>query len=98
MKILHEAHRDLEIFMLDREVLRVKSYLTDKMSDYVYNGKRSTNGRMIFRDTNKPPFTVLLGFWFSPECDFVRNSIMYSQKYVNGAVRLQLYKGNGEYR
>ncbi|XP_076183959.1 argininosuccinate synthase [Ptiloglossa arizonensis] len=71
MKILHEAHRDLEIFMLDREVLRVKSYLTDKMSDYVYNG-----------------------FWFSPECDFVRNSIMYSQKYVNGAVRLQLYKGN----
>nr|XP_033323222.1 argininosuccinate synthase isoform X1 [Megalopta genalis]XP_033323223.1 argininosuccinate synthase isoform X2 [Megalopta genalis] len=70
-KILHEVHQDLEIFVLDREVLRIKSYLTDKMSDYVYNG-----------------------FWFSPECDFVRNSILYSQKYVNGTVRLQLYKGH----
>ncbi|XP_029165087.1 argininosuccinate synthase [Nylanderia fulva] len=70
-KILHTAHQDLEVFILDREVLRIKSYLTDKMSNYVYNG-----------------------FWFSPECDFVRNSIQYSQKYVNGTVKLQLYKGN----
>lgn len=70
-KILHVAHQDLEVFALDREVLRVKSYLTDRMSDYVYNG-----------------------FWFSPECNFVRESILYSQKYVNGTVRLQLYKGN----
>ncbi|XP_031836904.1 argininosuccinate synthase [Nomia melanderi] len=70
-KILYEAHQDLEIFLLDREVLRVKSYLATKMSDYVYNG-----------------------LWFSPECDFVRNSILYSQKYVNGTVRLGLYKGN----
>ncbi|PBC27168.1 Argininosuccinate synthase [Apis cerana cerana] len=69
--ILYKAHQDLEIFILDREVLRIKSYLTNKMSDYVYNG-----------------------FWFSPEFDFVRNSILYSQKYVNGTVRLQLYKGN----
>ena len=35
------------------------------------------------------------GFWFSPECDFVRNGILYSQKYVTGTVRLQLYKGTG---
>ncbi|XP_017763901.1 PREDICTED: argininosuccinate synthase [Eufriesea mexicana] len=70
-KILHEAHQDLEIYLLDREVLRLKSYLSNKMSDYVYNG-----------------------FWFSPECDFVRNSILYSQKYVTGSVRLQLFKGN----
>ncbi|XP_076302148.1 LOW QUALITY PROTEIN: argininosuccinate synthase-like [Lasioglossum baleicum] len=70
-KILHEAHQDLEIFLLDREVLRLKCYLSNKMSDYVYNG-----------------------FWFSPECDFVRNSILYSQKYVTGSVRLQLFKGN----
>ncbi|CAK9809395.1 Argininosuccinate synthase [Anthophora plagiata] len=70
-KILYEAHQDLESFILDREVLRVKSYLSNKMSDYVYNG-----------------------FWFSPECDFVRNSILYSQKYVTGTVKLELYKGN----
>ncbi|KOC60492.1 Argininosuccinate synthase [Habropoda laboriosa] len=70
-KILYEAHLDLETFILDREVLRVKSYLTNKMSDYVYNG-----------------------FWFSPECDFVRNGILHSQKYVTGTVKLELYKGN----
>ncbi|GAB1864808.1 Argininosuccinate synthase [Camponotus japonicus] len=70
-KILYVAHQDLEVFILDREILRIKSYLTDKMSDYVYNG-----------------------FWFSPECEFVRESIQHSQKYVNGIVRLQLYKGN----
>lgn len=38
-KILYEAHLDLEVYLLDREVLRVKSYLADKMADYVYNGK-----------------------------------------------------------
>lgn len=37
-KILHEAHKDLEIFLLDKEILRLKFYLSDKMSDYVYNG------------------------------------------------------------
>lgn len=71
VRILHVAHQDLEVFTLDREVLRIKSYLAEKMSDYVYNG-----------------------FWFSPECDFVRESIQHSQKYVNGTVKLQLYKGN----
>ena len=37
-RILYEAHQDLEIYCLDREVLRVKSFLADKMADYVYNG------------------------------------------------------------
>lgn len=37
-RILFEAHQDLEIYCLDREILRVKSYLADKMADYVYNG------------------------------------------------------------
>uniref|UniRef100_A0A182N639 Argininosuccinate synthase n=1 Tax=Anopheles dirus TaxID=7168 RepID=A0A182N639_9DIPT len=36
--VLHCAHRDLEIYCLDREVLRVKKYLADRMADYVYNG------------------------------------------------------------
>lgn len=70
-KILFDAHQDLEVFMLDREVLRVKSYLTDKMSDYVYNG-----------------------YWFSPECEFVKSSILCSQKYVTGTVRVRLFRGN----
>lgn len=37
-KILYEAHQDLEVYCLDREILRVKSYLTEKMAEYVYNG------------------------------------------------------------
>lgn len=37
--VLQQAHLDLEAMCLDREVLRVKTYLRDKMADYVYNGK-----------------------------------------------------------
>ncbi|EDS38293.1 argininosuccinate synthase [Culex quinquefasciatus] len=36
--ILHVAHRDLEVYCLDREIFRVKSFLSSKMADYVYNG------------------------------------------------------------
>ncbi|PSN33936.1 Argininosuccinate synthase [Blattella germanica] len=69
--ILHAAHTDLETFCLDREVLRVKTYLRDKMADYVYNG-----------------------FWFSPECEYVRESIALSQHHVTGWVQVELYKGS----
>jgi len=34
------------------------------------------------------------GFWFAPEMDFIRHSLDYSQRFVSGTVRLQLYKGN----
>mmetsp|Transcript_13948 Transcript_13948/g.18294 ORF Transcript_13948/g.18294 Transcript_13948/m.18294 type:complete len:431 (+) Transcript_13948:101-1393(+) len=34
------------------------------------------------------------GFWFAPEMGMVRNSIDYSQQHVEGAVELELYKGN----
>ncbi|XP_037964151.2 argininosuccinate synthase [Plutella xylostella] len=36
--ILHLAHLDLEAYALDREVLRLKKYLQDRMADFVYNG------------------------------------------------------------
>lgn len=36
--ILHAAHVDLEVFCLDKEVLRLKQYLRDRMADFVYNG------------------------------------------------------------
>ncbi|XP_030374421.1 argininosuccinate synthase [Scaptodrosophila lebanonensis] len=36
--ILYTAHQDLEVFSLDREVLRTKQLLRDRMADYVYNG------------------------------------------------------------
>ncbi len=34
------------------------------------------------------------GFWFSPEMDFVRNSMSYANQHVSGAVKLSIYKGN----
>jgi len=34
------------------------------------------------------------GFWFAPEMDLVRNSVDFSQRDVDGVVRLELYKGN----
>ena len=34
------------------------------------------------------------GFYFSPEREFIENSLIFAQKNVNGVVRLRLYKGN----
>jgi argininosuccinate synthase len=34
------------------------------------------------------------GFWFSPEMELIMNSISFSQRNVNGAVEMKLYKGN----
>lgn len=36
--VLFVAHQDLELLCMDREVLRISSYLRDRMSDMVYNG------------------------------------------------------------
>lgn len=36
--ILHVAHKDMEVYCMDREIFRVKSFLALKMADYVYNG------------------------------------------------------------
>nr|CAI5864757.1 unnamed protein product [Callosobruchus analis] len=36
--ILHTAHKDIELFCLDKEVYRVKQNLAERLADYVYNG------------------------------------------------------------
>lgn len=36
--ILYVAHTDLEIFCLDKEIFRTKQLLSDRLSDYIYNG------------------------------------------------------------
>ncbi|XP_068239157.1 argininosuccinate synthase [Palaemon carinicauda] len=38
LTILHKAHQDLEVFCLDREVRKIKSYLSERMAEQVYNG------------------------------------------------------------
>ena len=51
---------------------------------------------MLIRDGLIPKFAQLVynGFWYCPEMDFLSNAFDYTQKYVNGKVKLGLYKGN----
>ncbi|XP_047136640.1 argininosuccinate synthase isoform X1 [Hydra vulgaris] len=70
-EILRQAHLDIEALTMDRELRKLKSYLSNQFSEQIYNG-----------------------LWFSPECDFTRFCIDNSQKYVEGTVRLALFKGH----
>jgi argininosuccinate synthase len=51
---------------------------------------------MHLRDSLVPKYSELIynGFWFSPEMKVLQNMIDTTQQYVNGEVRLELYKGN----
>lgn len=40
---------------------------------------------------------VYNGFWFSPEGDYVRKCIAMAEESVNGVVKLEVYKGNGQW-
>lgn len=48
------------------------------------------------RDLLSVKFTehIYHGFWFSPECNFVRKAIADSQKDVEGVVEMRLFKGH----
>ncbi len=48
------------------------------------------------KDEMMPRYAKLIynGFWFSPEREMLQASIDKSQEFVNGVVRLKLYKGN----
>jgi len=48
------------------------------------------------RDMLSPRFAEIIynGFWFSPEMDFVQAAFRQSEHLIDGAVRVQLYKGN----
>lgn len=37
---------------------------------------------------------VYNGYWFSPEMDYIRSCLDYTQRHVNGEVQMDLYKGN----
>ncbi|EKX49101.1 hypothetical protein GUITHDRAFT_68321 [Guillardia theta CCMP2712] len=37
---------------------------------------------------------VYNGFWFSPEMEFLQHSMDFTQRHVNGEVRLRLFRGN----
>lgn len=41
---------------------------------------------------------VYNGFWFSPEADYVRKCLNLAAESVTGSVKLELYKGNGEFK
>ena len=48
------------------------------------------------KDELMPRYAELIynGYWFSPEREMLQTAIDYSQQWVNGRVRLRLYKGN----
>lgn len=50
------------------------------------------------KDEMMPRYAKLIynGFWFSPEREMLQAAIDTTQKYVQGTVRLKLYKGNVE--
>ncbi len=53
-------------------------------------------GAAHLKDEMMPRYAELIynGFWFSPEREMMQAAIDHSQKYVEGTVRLKLYKGN----
>ncbi|MBR13323.1 MAG: argininosuccinate synthase [Acidimicrobiaceae bacterium] len=55
-------------------------------------------GTAHLKDDLMPRYAELVynGFWFSPEREMLQVAIDHSQAWVNGRVRLRLYKGNVE--
>ncbi len=53
-------------------------------------------GAMHLKDELMPRYAELIynGFWFAPEREMLQAAIDHSQQYVEGKVRLKLYKGN----
>jgi argininosuccinate synthase len=51
---------------------------------------------MHLKDEMMPRYAKLIynGFWFSPEREMLQAAIDKTQEFVNGSVRLKLYKGN----
>ena len=88
--ILYHAHLEIELFTMDKEVRRIKQKLAREMADQVYKGLPNTC-KMVSCLSVKPSF---LGFWFSPECEFVRSCIERSQEAVEGSVFVKLFKTN----
>ena len=53
-------------------------------------------GMAHLKDELMPRYAELIynGFWYSPEREMLQSAIDFSQRNVNGTVRLNLYKGN----
>ena len=53
-------------------------------------------GSAHLKDELMPKYAELIynGFWWSPEREMLQAAIDHSQRYVEGEVRLKLYKGN----
>ena len=69
----------------------------------VFNGSRRAiesltldKGSAHLKDEIMPKYAELIynGFWFSPERKMLQSLIDETQQYVNGEVKLKIYKGN----
>lgn len=84
------AHVDLEGLVMDSKVRSLRDrFVSFEWSQCLYNGKLFLCG--FFRCAYLNP---LLGMYFSPEREFLQNSIEFSQRQVDGKVHLMAYKGN----
>ena len=45
--ILYQAHMDIEVFTMDRELLRVKQKLADEFAEQVYRGSLSSHQLLL---------------------------------------------------
>lgn len=60
----------------------------------VINSMKSKSITCIFvTNVNVDISLVSSGFWYSPECEFVRHCINKSQENVEGKVQLSVFKG-----
>lgn len=53
--------------------------------------------RLVEMYRNRLADYVYNGFWFSPEGNYVRKCIALAEENVTGVVKLELYKGQGNY-
>lgn len=71
---------------VDSKVRGIMSWIGNEWSQCLYNGIPSL-------DNLRSCLTNVLGMYFSPERELLENSIIYSQKHVNGTVNMMVYKG-----
>lgn len=91
--ILRKAHMDLEGLVMDKNVRALRDgFVTTELSKILYNGKSLSLS--LCRNSLRLMRASFLGYWFSPEREFVQSCLEKSQETVNGRVRLALVMGN----
>ncbi len=68
-EILRQAHLDIEGITMDREVRKLRDMMSVKFAEYV--GGRGWRLPAVSH-LRRPPLQIYQGYWWSPECQYVR--------------------------